>query len=79
MKKGNRYSYNFSYDNEAYYLKKQKNDNIPIILVLPVCRQTIELFNEHQGDMDKLAKRLFINEKSGKMYIKGFKPPEVDM
>jgi len=48
-------------------------------LILPVCRETISLIEEHSTDMFALARRLRMNTRTGKLFIKDFKPPVVDL
>ena len=57
----------------------QRGAEIPTTLILPVCRQTIELMQMHKDDMYKLAKLLTKDRKTGNLYIKGFKPPRVNL
>ena len=72
-------SYNFSYDDEAYYLRRQKGNEMPVALVLPVCRATIDLFQAHKHNMHALAQRLRTDKNTGDLLIQGFKQPHVDI
>lgn len=48
-------------------------------MILPVCRDTLGLLEEHSCDLDGLAKRLKVDRKTGKLFIKDFKPPVIDL
>ena len=71
-------NYKFSYDNEAYYLKWRKGNGSSYTLMLPVCRQTLELIKKYrdQDNLQGLAKRLKLDKK-GRPCIKDFNPPKV--
>lgn len=69
-KSGQLTSYQFSYDESAYYFKmKRADEDASHTLVLPVCRQTIELIEQYQEDMHNLAARLKLDRKTGNLYI----------
>ena len=72
-------SYKFSFDENAYYLKCKRGGAPSHVLVLPVCREAIQLFEQYVGNMEKLARRLIWDPRTSQYYIKGFKPPRVDM
>ena len=48
-------------------------------MVLPVCRQAIQLFEKHSNNMVDLAKRLQLDPRTDRLYIKDFKPPRIDV
>jgi len=44
-------TYHFSFDDTSYYLSRQKGGQVPVTLVLPLCRETLQLFKEHNANM----------------------------
>ena len=78
-KSGVQSRYQFSFDDEAYFLKWRRGNGPQHTLILPVCRDTLGLIEEHSHAMAGLAQRLKVERKTGRLYIKDFMPPVLDL